>query len=88
MLHVMSGVLDEQSGKKKSTKRIVLYNRALKRAMRNWAFARMECHKETRRYYQKKRKEGKTHLQALKCIERILSRLLYKLLWKLEIQTD
>jgi len=83
-----SGVLDEQSGKKKSTKRIVLYNRALKRAMRNWAFARMECHKETRRYYQKKRKEGKTHLQALKCIERILSRLLYKLLWKLEIQTD
>ncbi|RKZ25061.1 hypothetical protein DRQ20_05875 [bacterium] len=82
-----SGVLDDQSGKKKNTKKIILYNRELKRAMRNWAYARMRCHEETKRYYLKKRKEGKTHLQALKCIERILSRKLYKLLRRLEMKS-
>jgi len=73
--------LDHKSGKRQeSTIRNLLCNRRLQTAMRDWAGCRIRCHELSRRYYDKKRTEGKKHNHALKCLSRQLSNLLYRML--------
>lgn len=73
--------LDRKSGEKQDENAPnILCNRRLRTAMRDWAACRIRCHDESRRYYNKKRTEGKRHNHALKCLSRHLSNHLFKLL--------
>lgn len=73
--------LDQKSGTKQDGNTpSLLCNRRLRTAMRDWAACRIRCHDQSRRYYDKKRAEGKGHNHALKCLSRHLSNRLFKLL--------
>lgn len=80
-----TGCLDDKSGKKDKNKKILLYNRRLNQAMRDFAACSIRKNPESRAYYDKKREEGKTHMHALKCLARQLSKKLYQRLWEVEL---
>ncbi len=71
-----------QSGeaKAKSVKRRS-YNRKLRAVFYNIAFSAMRVNSKARAYYKRKRKEGKTHRQALAHLARHYARIIYKV-WK------
>jgi len=63
------------------TKR-TLYNRTLRSVFFDIAFAALSRNDQARSYYTKKRKEGKTHRQALLRLARYYARLVYAVLTK------
>ncbi len=71
-------------------------DRQLNRLLHTMAMAqvRTEAH-EGRRYYERKRAEGKTHLAALRCLKRVLAGIVYyrlraagEALWRLDAASD
>lgn len=77
--------LDHRSGDQENeTATNVLCNKRLRTAMRDWAGCRIRCHAESKRYYDKKRAEGKSHNHALRCLSRQLSNRLFRILRQVE----
>lgn len=74
--------LKKESGKCSRDKKNTNVNRRAKNAMLELAYQSTKFSDESRRYYEKKRSEGKTHLHALRCLARHLSRDIYKALSK------
>ena len=55
-------------------------NRQINTAIHRVAVTRARCHPETRAYIERKRAEGKTHREALRCLKRHLARRIWHLL--------
>lgn len=70
--------LNNDSGKSSKDKKNIKANRRGKNAMFELAFQSTKFSAESRRYYKKKRMEGKTHLHALRCLARHMTRKLYR----------
>jgi transposase len=56
------------------------YHRALRRAMYLAALTAIRCSPQDRAYYQRKRAEGKRHVQAVICLARRRTNVLWALL--------
>lgn len=70
--------LDNDSGKTKKDKKNIKANRRAKNAALELAYQSTRFNRKSRIYYDKKRREGKTHLHALRCLARHMTRNLYK----------
>jgi transposase len=69
------------SGKRTGRLRTPLgYHRALRRAMYLAALTAIRCSPQDRAYYQRKRAEGKRHVQAVICLARRRTNVLWALL--------
>ena len=79
-LYMGMAVLDNQSGKYAGTKTPRHVNTRLKRAMMKAVFVHVECNPESKKYYEKKRSEGKTHSQAIRSMGRHLVRVIWSML--------
>lgn len=69
------------------------YNRRLRRVMYMSALTSMRCHPESRAYYERKRAEGKRAIQAIVCLARRRTNVLWALMrdnrtWQPEPPTD
>ena len=69
------------------------YNRRLRRAMYMAALTSVRCHPESRAYYDRKRAEGKRPIQAVICLARRRTNVLWALMrdnraWQPELPTD
>ncbi len=53
-------------------------NRQLNRALHTMALTQIRCHPDARAYYERKRKENKTGRDALRCLKRRLSDVVYR----------
>jgi len=58
------------------------YNRKLKGTFFNIAFTAIRVNPMTRSYYEKKKREGKTHRKALLCLARQYVKIVYAVLRK------
>lgn len=79
-LNAYSGLckLDNSSGKRKSDKKNIQCNKRLKNALLDLAYQATRFNEGYKAYYERKKKEGKKHLQILKAIGRYLLRDIYK----------
>lgn len=71
--------LDNQSGKFKGSKAPRQVNRRAKAAMMTAVARHANCVPQSKAYYQKKREEGKTHNQAIRCLGRQLVRVMWSM---------
>jgi transposase len=55
-------------------------NRQINTAVHRVAITRLRCHPETKAYIERKRAEGKTNREALRCLKRHLTRRIWRLL--------
>jgi transposase len=55
-------------------------NRQMNTAIHRVAITRARCHPETKAYVARKREEGKTHREAIRCLKRHLTRRIWHLL--------
>ena len=55
-------------------------NRQINAAIHRIALTRARCHPETRRYVERKKAEGKSHREAVRCLKRHLARRVWHLL--------
>ena len=74
--------LDNSSGKYKGAKQSKQVNRHAKRALMTAVNKHRQMNQQSQRYYEKKRKEGKKHNQALRSLGRHLCRVIYQMLSK------
>ena len=81
-LAVYCGVacIDDNSGKRKRAKAVFKANKICKDTMIKIAGCTIRCINESRRYYTKKRREGKGHNHALRCLARQMIKVIFKLL--------
>lgn len=76
--------LDDSSGKREVHKKVYACNKYAKDAIIRMAFASLAYNKLSMAYYKKKRREGKSHYHALKCLAKHMLRFIHKLLIDLE----
>ena len=74
------GCVNNDSGKRKMAKAVFKANKICKSAMIELAGCTIRCIDESRRYYNKKRSEGKKHNHALRCLARQMTKVIFKLL--------
>lgn len=74
------GCINNDSGKRKMAKAVFKSNKICKSAMVELAGCTIKCVNESRRYYNKKRNEGKKHNHALRCLARQMTKVIFKLL--------
>jgi transposase len=55
-------------------------NRQINATIHRIAITRLRCHPETQDYIARKRAEGKTHREAIRCLKRHLARHIWRLL--------
>lgn len=81
-LAVYCGVacIDDSSGKREQTKAVFKANKICKETMIRIAGCTIPRIGESQRYYTKKRKEGKKHNHALRCLARQMIKVIFKLL--------
>ena len=79
-LYLGMATLDNSSGKYKGSKRPKHVNVRARAAMMTAVDRHRKQVVESQRYYEKKRKEGKTHNQAIRALGRHLCRIIYKML--------
>jgi transposase len=79
-LYVGMSTLDNHSGKYQGTKAPKHVNTRAKAAMMIAVDRHRKYVPESQRYYEKKRREGKKHNQAVRALGRHLSRIIYKML--------
>ena len=81
-LAVYCGVacIEDSSGKRKQTKAVFKANKICKETMIRIAGCTIPRIAESQRYYTKKRKEGKKHNHALRCLARQMIKVIFKLL--------
>jgi transposase len=63
-------------------------NRQINPAIHRMAVTRARCHPETKVYLARKRAEGKTSIEAIRCLERHLARRVWQLLQPPPVQSD
>ena len=74
------GCIDDDSGKRKMAKAVFKANKICKRVMVDIAGCTIRFISESRVYYTKKRREGKKHNHALRCLARQMIKVIFKLL--------
>ena len=74
------GCVDNSSGKQKGAKSVHKANKICKATMIGIAGCTIRYIDESRRYYNKKRDEGKKHNHALRCLARQLIKVIFKML--------
>jgi transposase len=74
------GCVDDDSGKRKVAKAVFKANKICKQTMITIAGCTIRLNAESRRYYAKKRNEGKSHNHALRCLARQMIKVIFKLL--------
>jgi len=74
------GKVTNQSGEGKSVQKRKMYHRLLQGAFHDLAFASLRSSPLAKTYYQKKRRQGRTHRQALMALARYYCRIVYSLL--------
>ncbi len=79
-LYLGMATLDNSSGTRKGSKQPKHVNVRAKAAMMTAVDHHRKLVPESQRYYEKKRKEGKTHNQAIRALGRQLCRIMYKIL--------
>jgi transposase len=79
-LYLGMASLDNSSGKKKGSKSSKMVNTRAKMAMMAAVDSHRKCVPESKRYYEKKRAQGKKHNQAVRALGRHLCRTIYKML--------
>jgi transposase len=79
-LYLGMATLDNSSGKYQGTKQPKHVNTRAKAAMMVALDRHRKYVPESQRYYEKKRKEGKAHNQAIRALGRHLCRIIYKML--------
>lgn len=79
-LYLGMATLDNSSGNYKGSKRPKHVNVRARAAMMTGVDRHRKQVVESQRFYEKKRKEGKTHNQAIRALGRHLSRIIYKML--------
>lgn len=79
-LYIGMAALDNSSGKYQGSKRSKQVNQHAKAAMMSAVDHQRKGSEKSQRYYEKKRKEGKTHNQAIRSLGRHLSRIIFKML--------
>jgi len=80
-------IFNSGEGKPYFTRR-TMYNRSLRSAFFAIAFAALSRNRQARSYYDRKRKEGKTHRQALLRLARFYARMVYAVLTKQRCYTE
>lgn len=80
------GCLNKSSGKQEGARKPVHVNHRAKGVMCMMAQSAILCDSVSRRYYDKKRSEGKSHWHAIKCLAKYLLRRIYLLLNAIEPQ--
>lgn len=81
-LYMGMSALDNSSGKYQGSKRSKQVNLHAKAAMMSAVDHQRKGSEESQRYYEKKRKEGKTHNQSIRSLGRHLSRIIFRMLTK------
>jgi transposase len=76
----LSPVTNDSGKRTGRLRRPVRYHRALRRAMYLAALTAIRCSPQDRAYYQRKRAEGKRHVQAVICLARRRTNVLWALL--------
>ncbi|MDF1525929.1 MAG: transposase [bacterium] len=79
-LYLGMASLDNSSGKRKGSKSSKMVNTRAKMAMMAAVDSHRKCVPESKRYYEKKRAEGKKHNQAVRALGRHLCRTIFKML--------
>jgi len=79
------GCLNHSSGKKVSARKPTHFNHYAKGALCMMAQAAIVNDSESRKYYDKKRKEGKGHWHAIKCLAKYLLRHIFQLLSEMQV---
>jgi transposase len=74
------GCVDDDSGKRKVAKAVFKANKICKQTMITLAGCTIRSCPESRRYYRKKRDEGKNHNHALRCLARQMIKVIFRLL--------
>ncbi len=74
------GCVDDDSGKRKRTKVVYKANKICKTTMIEIAGCTIRYISESRSYYAKKRREGKEHNHALRCLARHMIKVIFRLL--------
>ncbi len=74
------GCVDDDSGKSKKTKAVYKANKICKATMIDIAGCTIRYVSESRAYYEKKRREGKKHNHALRCLARQLIKVIFKMI--------
>ena len=80
------GCLNNSSGKSEKGSKPTHVNHRAKGVLCMMAQAAIMTHSESRRYYDKKRKEGKSHWHAIKCLAKYLLRHIFTLLNQMEVE--
>lgn len=80
------GALNHSSGKSINAKKPTQVNHRTKGVICMIAMSAIVNDEESRKYYDKKRNEGKSHWHALKCLSKYLLRKVFKLLTELDNQ--
>lgn len=81
-LSVYSGIgcINDDSGQREQGKSVFKANKILKNTLMQMAENSMRHVEQSRRYYLKKRREGKTHNHALRCLARQLIKVIFRML--------
>lgn len=81
-LALYSGIacIDDRSGKRKKAKKAFRVNKMAKDALMQIAHCSINVNPDSQAFYKRKRKEGKTHWQAIKSLARNIVRVLYSML--------
>jgi transposase len=79
-LYMGMATLDNSSGKKVGSKPPKHVNHRAKGAMMTAVDRHRKCVPESQRYYEKKRREGKRHNQAIRALDRHLCRIIFRML--------
>jgi len=79
-LYCGASPLPHSSGKYSSDRSSKRVNKRAKDAIMQMARSSLKHNPESKRYYEKKRKEGKSHWHAIKCLARQLIRVIYAML--------
>jgi len=74
------GCINNDSGKRKMAKAVFKANKICKSTMIELAGCTIRSISESKRYYNKKRSEGKKHNHALRCLARQMTKVIFKLL--------
>lgn len=80
------GALNHSSGKSINAKKPIQVNHRTKGVIGMIAMSAILHDKESRKYYDKKRGEGKSHWHAIKCLSKYLLRRVFRILTQLENQ--
>jgi len=87
-LYCAIGALNHSSGKSINAKKPTQVNHRTKGVICMMAMSAILHDRESRKYYDKKRGEGKSHWHAIKCLSKYLLRRVFRLLIQLENQEN